>query len=54
MSDKDETCITTPHKERDSNMELMRIITMMMILLLHADFITTGCPGIRMLSYSPS
>ena len=26
-------------------MELMRIITMMMILLLHADFFTTGCPG---------
>lgn len=45
MSDKDETCITPSHKERDSNMELMRIITMMMILLLHADFITTGCPG---------
>lgn len=26
-------------------MELMRIITMMMILMLHADFFTTGCPG---------
>lgn len=32
-------------KERDSNMELMRIITMMMIMILHADFLSTGSPN---------
>lgn len=37
--------IVVEKKERDSNMELLRIITMLMILLLHADFFTTGCPS---------
>ena len=37
--------IVVEKKERDSNMELLRIITMLMILLLHADFFATGCPS---------
>jgi len=31
-------------KERDSNMELLRLIAMFLILLVHADFWTLGAP----------
>ena len=44
---KTQTCSSSSfiHKERDLNMELLRIITMMMIMILHADFFCTGGPN---------
>ena len=43
----------TKIKERESNFELLRIILMMMILFLHADFLATGTPSREDFSVAP-
>ena len=34
----------TPMKTRDSNMELLRIVAMLMVLIIHADYMSLGSP----------
>ncbi len=41
------------NKIRESNFELLRIITMFMVLIIHADFLATGSPTIDEISIFP-
>lgn len=34
-------------KERDSNMELLRMVAMFMVLLVHADYFALGAPSVE-------
>lgn len=47
MSEKNEC------KQRQSNFELLRIIAMFLVLMVHADFWSNGCPGVKELSSHP-
>ena len=38
------TATTSSHRE--SNMELLRIVTMLLVMIVHADFRALGCPSI--------
>ena len=40
-------------KERDSNLELLRIIAMLLVLLVHANFLSLGAPSAGEIFYSP-
>ena len=40
-------------KVRQSNIELLRIIAMFLVLIVHADFTSIGCPNIEDIETSP-
>lgn len=40
-------------KVRQSNIELLRIIAMLLVLIVHADFASIGCPNIDAIATSP-
>ena len=48
-----ESSALAPKKERQSNMELLRLLSMLFVLVLHADYLSLGDPTAEELSRSP-
>ena len=40
-------------KTRDSNMELLRIVAMLLVMIVHADFMALGAPTMEDMSEAP-
>ena len=52
--ENDGTIVSVPKKVRDSNMELLRIIAMILVMVVHANFRALPVPGLSQVASNPT